>query len=613
MTFLFKNDLFKAVSSILQRLPKKSRWQYWVLLLMLVGFAFLETIAAGALAIYASSIVNPEEIFKSSSFMKVEFLIPAQFLKNELSIIALLSVVVFTVILLKNSLKALMIYLIGRYSAFVSAFYGEFLLRGFLSLPYEWYINENSAELGMVILWRKYIGDLMRSFLRVASDCLVVTVLFATIFLIDPILSPIVFLVFGSGSYLLFRMVKNPIDTIAKKNSNYNLSIHRNVTKCIHGLKDVKIFCKEKLFMRDFLKEVKIFSKLSALQGVLTESPSLFLETMGISLLMLSVAALYFLMDSSPTQTTGIVAFLAVVAWRGLPAINRILASFAKIRSYLPYIDKCFNYIDLINKKVNGSNLGSCYINKKTIEFKNDIKVNDIVFRYQGSKRNLFEGVGVKIEKGKTLGIIGISGSGKSTLADIIMGLLNVESGKIYVDGVPISRNNKRSWTKKIGYVPQFPYIYDGTLSENIAFGLKRNEIDTKKVRQACKMAALNELISTLPDDIETEIGERGIKLSGGQRQRVAIARAIYCDPEILIFDEATSSLDTKSEKKVQKTIENLKGKLTMIIIAHRLTTVNICDSIIWIENGRIKKVGKYDEIIPFYKYEQNLDVDVNK
>jgi ABC-type multidrug transport system fused ATPase/permease subunit len=211
------------------------------------------------------------------------------------------------------------------------------------------------------------------------------------------------------------------------------------------------------------------------------------------------------------------------------------------------------------------------------------------------------QNINFEISKGQTLGIIGTSGTGKSTLVDLLIGLLEPTQGEIRIDGQTLNHTRRSAWIEHIGYVPQSPYIYDGTLADNVAFGLTKAEIDLHRVRQCCQMAAMD-FVQDMPQGIETPIGERGVRLSGGQNQRVAIARALYHNPEVLIFDEATSSLDTASEKAIQKTIYSFKGKQTLIIIAHRLSTVENCDEVIWLEKGQIKIKGSPAGVLPYYR-----------
>ena len=223
-------------------------------------------------------------------------------------------------------------------------------------------------------------------------------------------------------------------------------------------------------------------------------------------------------------------------------------------------------------------------------------------FNYKARRANVLNDISFLIKKGQTIGFIGISGAGKSTLVDILIGLLVPSKGKVFIDGSELDDMGRQAWMKTVGYVPQSPYIYDGTLAGNVAFGLRDSEIDRELVLDCCHRASLHDVLAELPDGIDTPIGERGVRLSGGQQQRVVIARALYPRPEVMIFDEATSSLDAKSEKGIQDTIYGLRGKQTLIIIAHRLTTVKDCDLLFWIEDGRIKMADTADKVLNEYE-----------
>jgi len=234
--------------------------------------------------------------------------------------------------------------------------------------------------------------------------------------------------------------------------------------------------------------------------------------------------------------------------------------------------------------------------------FENSIKFENVSFSYSGAEIQALSDLDFVIEKGKTIGIIGTSGAGKSTLVELITGLFTPSKGSILIDGKILDKNLIPDWLGLIGYVSQFPYIYDSTLAENVAFGSQGDEIDRDRVIECCNMASMQDFMDKLPNGIDSFIGERGVKLSGGQQQRVAIARALYDGPEIMIFDEATSSLDTSSEKAIQNTIYSFKGKQTLIIIAHRLSTVVDCDYLIWLENGIVKMIGEPDEVLADYQ-----------
>jgi ABC-type multidrug transport system fused ATPase/permease subunit len=278
--------------------------------------------------------------------------------------------------------------------------------------------------------------------------------------------------------------------------------------------------------------------------------------------------------------------------------VNQILRSITTARNALPYISNQIEYFTLIEAD---KSIKQDTTLQQPLDFSKTIKFNNVGFSYQDNTREVIHDLSFEIEKGQTIGIIGISGAGKSTLVDLLIGLLSPVKGTISIDDQVLTSELLSKWLKITGYVSQSPYIYDGTLAENIAFGMDQADIDREQVRKCCSMASMDDFIHDLPDNIDSSIGERGIKLSGGQQQRVAIARALYSRPDIMIFDEATSSLDTKSEKAIQKTIYSFKGRQTLIIIAHRLTTVEDCDKVIWLEKGRIKMIGKPEKVLKVY------------
>ena len=291
---------------------------------------------------------------------------------------------------------------------------------------------------------------------------------------------------------------------------------------------------------------------------------------------------------------------IAVAAWRIIPAFSLILSSLTRLRKSLPYVALELDYLDELERDEN-SPLEPRKNQKQGIPFERDLSVRGLSFRYDDRTQPVLQDLNFSIRKGETFGVIGTSGAGKSTLADLLIGLLTPTKGGIYIDGTPLQGDNLSPWLNRVGYVPQSPYIYDGSLAGNIAFGIPEEEIDRERVQHCCHMAAM-EFLDELPLGLDTPIGERGIRLSGGQQQRVAIARALYRKPDLLIFDEATSSLDSKNEKAIQKTIYGLKGTRTLIIIAHRLSTVEDCDRILWLHQGSIAQINKPQHVLPAYK-----------
>jgi ABC-type multidrug transport system fused ATPase/permease subunit len=498
-------------------------------------------------------------------------------------------------------MRFIVIFGSNLYSGYVSTFLGEKLLIGIMSTSYEWIISKNTADIIQCINWRVHLGNFLRSTLKAINDILIVTIMLISVFIVEPVISLPCILIIGILSYFLFTRIRSYLDRVSIKIKNYKVLINRNIHKSLHGIKDIKIYNRENLFVRHYHNNAYIEAKASAFQQTISQCPNWIMEFIGLTLIATSVIVMFLVMNASSIKTTGTIALLAATAWRILPAVSRIIQYLSDIRKNLPFIHTVIEYL----QEIDSLDVDYSLINKRrdydTI-FKNEIAFNNVAFFYQGYQNNVLIDVNFKIIKGESFGIIGVSGAGKSTLVDLLIGLLNPTSGEIKIDGKKIEGAHAVFWAAKIGYVPQSPYICVGSLAENVAFGFVSEEIDRDRVIECCQMAAMDDFLWDLASGIDTQIGERGVKLSGGQKQRVAIARALYHSPEILIFDEATSSLDTKSEKAIQQTIYSFKGKQTLVIIAHRLSTVENCDNVIWLQQGRIKKIGSPNLILPEYR-----------
>jgi len=441
--------------------------------------------------------------------------------------------------------------------------------------------------------------------LNALSDIVVVIFLLSALLIIRPVISLSILLIVGGAAYIIYFKMKFYIDSAAKKCADFLVEINKNSTKAIHGVKDVKISGTKDIFIKEFNDKALPYARHFAVQYFLTQSPTLILESIGFVMLAFVVCVMLFFMDSSLAAVTGTLALLAVTAWRVLPAINRIVIATTSFRSALPYMVIELDYLKQVEAEAfddDNQNINKEITFDKKIEFKN------ILFKYQGSDKPVVEDLSLCINKGETIGIVGLSGAGKSTVVDLLIGLLSPDKGFIAVDGKEITRTDLNAWVRHIGYVSQSPYIFDGTLAENVAFGVTSHQINKDKVLECCKMAAM-EFLGDLDDGIDAYIGERGVRLSGGQQQRVAIARALYRNPDILVFDEATSALDSKSEKAILKTIYGFKGKQTLIIIAHRLSTVEKCDRIAWLDHGSLRDMDIPEMILKDYKIEMKKAV----
>jgi ATP-binding cassette, subfamily B, bacterial PglK len=595
-----KYEIIYYFIKVLGYIPPHRRKQYGGLLGLMFLSSFLETITVGVIAFFASSVSDPTEVLQSRYIRYVHQYFGDNILSSPGELIGTLSILVVGCLIVKHSFVMWQQFWTIRFAGAMEGIFGEKLLNGFLRLPYEWHLTKNSADLIFAISLRQYIGSgLLGGILQITADILVVSFLLISLLIVQPQVSIIVMVCLGGGAVGIYHSIRNRLDRVASEALKCKQSLNSLSTKCIHGVKDVKVLGKESYFANDFLTIAMRLVRLSGYQSVLGSAPVAVLEIIGFIMLTSSICAMMLFMDYSTASVSGTITLLAVTAWRILPAVNRLLQKFASFRNSLPHIELLFGYYDEIDLDQNRATGKSDTNQKEIIKFEKKLQLEDIGFDYANGT-NVLNHINLSIPVGTTLGIIGTSGAGKSTLVDILTGLLKPSKGRIFIDGIEINKHNTDSWMHSLGYVSQSPYISDATLAENIAFGVDHLKIDRDNIRECCQMAAI-EFLEDLPNDIDTEIGERGVRLSGGQRQRVAIARALYNKPSIMIFDEATSSLDVKNEKAIMETIYGFKGRQTMIIVAHRLTTLEKCDIIVWLEKGKIRMQGGAEEVIDAY------------
>ena len=590
----------KTLIRIFGYLPYRRQKQFFMILGGMILSAGFETLTLSSIAFYASVVNDPGRVLSSTyvdTFINVTGL---DFFNNSHRLIMAMSLIVVSFVLVKNAILSSLKYLITRFSLIIRRHFGKLILSGFLKLPYEWHLSKNSADLILAVQWSYYFQGIAQSTLDILCDVFVVSLMFIAVILIEPKLSLTIILFLGIVSMFIFIVFRRLIDKYSLRSTVHEESMNRFATRALHGIKDIKIFRKETSFINDYNSEVKGFERIGSYVSFLVGLPAFILESVGFIAITSSVFIMLLMTTSSNVNVMGAIALLVVAAWRVLPAVKRILGSINLIRSFLPYIWKELEYIELFDSEPKPKS--EPFIQTERVPVFNDtLRLRNISFSYQGKSIYALQGIELTIEKGETVGIIGASGAGKSTLVDILMGLLVPSKGNIWIDGKVMDGDKYYDWINIVGYVPQTPYILDGSLAQNIAFGFDDVSIDRERVLVCCKMAAID-FLDNLANGIDTIIGERGLLLSGGERQRVAIARALYKKPKVIIFDEATSSLDTKSEKAIQKTIYSLKGgEHTLVIVSHRLSTVEDCDFIAWVEKGEIKKAGNSNDIISEY------------
>jgi ATP-binding cassette subfamily C protein len=497
--------------------------------------------------------------------------------------------------LLKNLYLAALIYAETRLTADVTASVSNRLFRAYLYSPYTFHLQRNPAA-----LVRNLIGeaidavDFVKGGMRLVREGLVLVVVFLLLILVDPLVSLSVFslLALASGGfYLAVRRALTKRGQLSQAHWNRQVQV---INQSLGAIKDVKMLGREPNLMELFRQEVRCIRRHDTFYQVVGALPKLFLEVLAVAAVLL-VAAAFVLLGRPVQAMLPVLTLLGVAVVRLVPSATCINSSLADIRYKRPAFDLVCGELETLEAPI-AHQPGTAADHSEPHNMHDAIRLNNIHYRYPGAPAEALQGVSLEIDAGEAVAFIGTSGVGKSTLIDILLGLLAPTSGQVHVDGRDIQQNLP-AWQRQIGYIPQDIYLTDDSIRRNIAFGLVDDEINDAALARALQAAQLEPFVRSLPEGLDTLVGNRGIRLSGGQRQRIGIARALYHDPGVLVMDEATSALDDETEREIIEAIGRLRGGRTIIMIAHRLTTVRGCDRLYLLEAGKVKDQGSVAEL----------------
>ncbi len=575
-----------------------------LLLIMILIMALLDMIGVASILPFITVLTNPD-IIQTNSILNTIFNNTKAFgVETNEEFLFFLGILVFVVLVVSISFKALTTYAQLRFVQMRGYSIGKRLVEGYLRQPYSWFLGRNSAELGKNILSEAdtVVGGFLKPLLDLIAKSLVTFSIIFLLIIVDPKLAVIIGFILGGAYVIIFYFIRTYLNQIGKKRLKHNEIRFKTVNEAFGATKEIKVGGLEKIYIKLFSGSAKIYAQTSASSTLISQLPRFFLEIIAFGGVLLII--LYMMKQSDDFNTAlPIVSLYVFAGYRLMPAIQQIYSSFVALTFAGPALDnlsKDIKNLKLINFQQTGGKL-SFY---KTISLKN------IYFNYPNTTRTALKNISLTIPAKSSIGLVGATGSGKTTVVDIILGLLEAQQGTLKVDDEVITGQNTRSWQRSIGYVPQNIYLSDDTVRANIAFGVDPNDVIQSKVEQASKIASLHEfIVSELSNKYETMIGERGVRLSGGQRQRIGIARALYHDPKVLILDEATSALDNQTEKAVMDAVNNLNKDMTIILIAHRLSTVKNCNQIYFLKNGQLENQGTFDELI---KINENFRANAN-
>lgn len=580
-----KTGLFGKINYIFDRRQKLS-----LLLLGVMIFigGFLETLGVGAMIPVVNALLAPDALQEYiNGYEPLRGLCEALHIETVKQLTMALLFGMMAIYVVKN---LYILFLTYKQNAFITQNRNKMISRvmaEFLNRPYEKYLG---ADIPTV--FRITDSDIPQTFslilamLQLASEVVVSVLIFMVMLFSNVALTLFVIAVFGVMTLFIVKVFKPRLNKIGAKNQAIQSRIAKWRIQATYGLKDVKVLNREEFFVRNYYETGRVGADVARNYAVLNNTPRLMIETVFI-VSMLAFMAVYISGGGDITAFATNIAAFAVAAVRVLPSVNRINTYITEIAYTQPSLD--FVYENLQEGMKTDEMLAKRRAQSQTqkLKLEDKIELNHISFHYPDSDKAIFKDAHMIVPKGKSVGIIGASGAGKSTIVDVLLGLLHAQEGQITCDGVDIFKNYE-SWLAQVGYIPQSIYLIDESIRDNIAFGIDADRIDDARIWEVLEEAQLKEFVQELPEGLDTTIGDRGVRLSGGQRQRIGIARALYNDPEILVFDEATSALDNDTEAAVMEAVNSFHGRKTMIIIAHRLNTIEKCDIIYKVENAKL-------------------------
>lgn len=561
--------------------------------LVLVLFSFLaiaESFSVFSILPFLTALISPEQFATNKNFDSINNL----FLDLKLSswkeqIVFLAGLSLFT-ILSSTIFKIVLIYYSNVFIENLKTKISGRLLRTYLNQKYTFFLQNNSSDLSKTILSEtdQLIGGVYRQSINFFSSASLAIILLSIIFAIDYKIAISLLSIFSALYFGVILLLRRNILQLGEDAVEENKKRFIYVNEAFGGIKILKLLKKESFFLEKFRTHSYRFSRVSALYASYTQIPNFVIESLIFTLIILT--SLFIVFNNPENDASTLIKTIPLLGLYGLsviklkPAVQSIYTAYSNIKYSSKIVENMHREIIQGSQKNNESNNNFILEN-----FSGNIELENISFSYENQPYSILENVSLTIEKNETIGIIGNSGSGKTTLVDVILGLLIPNKGNVKIDNHYLIGSEMNKLTNLIGYVPQETFLSDCSIAENIAFGVNSEEIEKEKIISACKLANIHEFIENeIPEGYNAMVGERGVRLSGGQRQRIGIARALYFNPQILILDEATSSLDTRTEDSIMNSIAILKENLTIIIIAHRTSTLKICDKIYEVKGGKI-------------------------
>ena len=583
----------KLINKLLYFLSSHEKRRAYLLLGMIITMAFIDMLGIASILPFIAILTNPQ-LIETNYILKSAFEFTSAFgVVTDQQFLFVLGIFVFLFLLFSLSFKAITFYFQVRFISMREHSLAKRLVERYLHQPYSWFLSRHSAELGKTILSEisKVVGKGLASLLNLIAQSAVTIAIIILLILVEPKLTMIVGFTLGAAYLLIFKSTQSFVNRIGKESVKVNATRYIALNEAFSAAKEIKLGGIEKIYIERFSEPSKSLAKYSAFLAIIGQIPRFALEAITFGGMIL--VTLYLMSKAGNfISTAPILALYAFAGYRLMPALQQIYFSITLLNFTIPALDSVYDDLKSL-QPYSPSRI------EKALPLKKDITLKNLHYNYPNATRIALKDINFIIQARSTVGLVGSTGSGKTTTVDIILGLLEAQKGTLEVDGKAINKNNRNAWQRSIGYVPQRIFLSDNSVAANIAFGIDPKDINQDAVEHASKIANLHEfIINELPLQYQTTVGENGVRLSGGQRQRIGIARALYHKPQVLILDEATNALDNLTERAVMDAVQKLRKNMTIIIIAHRLSTLKNCDNILLLEKGELKEQGTFEKLM---------------
>ncbi|MDY0181659.1 ABC transporter ATP-binding protein [Aliarcobacter skirrowii] len=583
--------MYKLIKELFSLLETHQKRKLITLQVMVLTMAFLELVGIASIGPFMALVGDSDIILTNST---IHSLYELSGVGSTNRFLLLSGSLVLLMLTISSLFSIITTWRLSRFSFDIGIEMADRLYKHYLNRDWLFHANTTSSKLTKQIATEtnRLTGGVILPLMQLNSRAVLAFFISISLFIYNPIVATSGLILFAGGYFVIYRIIKTRLGRYGANVSKSHSERYKLMSEGFGGIKDILLLYRKRNFIEKFEQAGIVQARSQAFINAFGQVPKFMMELLAFGSMIALVLFLIKTHNGALNEVLPVLAVYALAGFKLLPALQQIYQSITTIKGHL----SAFEVIreDLIASKVGLTN----YESKQNLPSISTIKLENVTFTYPNKKKPALNDVSLVIKENSTVGFVGESGSGKSTTVDMLLALIVPDHGRLMIGEVVIDSTNRRAWQKQIGFVPQAIFLSEGTIAENIAFGLSEGEIDMGKVKKAATLAHLNELIVSLDNGLETKVGERGVQLSGGQRQRIGIARALYSDAKVLVFDEATSALDGITEKIIMDAISELSGERTIIIIAHRLKTVANADQIYMFDKGKIVDHGTFDGLI---------------